>query len=52
MFGYLYFAQGFILSISTTVPYVYTKLPDYFTLSLFSLSSLPFSLKFITAPIL
>jgi hypothetical protein len=51
MLGYLYFAQGFIFSISTTVPYVYSKLPDYFTLSLFSLS-LPFSLKFITAPFL
>jgi hypothetical protein len=51
MIGYLYFAQGFILSIAGTMPYVYSELPDYFTLSLFSLSSLPFSFKFITAPI-
>lgn len=52
MIGYLYFAQGFVLSISSTTPYIYPELPDYFTLSLFSLSSLPFSLKFITAPLL
>lgn len=52
MIGYLYFAQGFILSISATMPYIYPELPDYFTLSLFSLSALPFSFKFVTAPLL
>jgi hypothetical protein len=52
MIGYLYFVQGFMLAIPGTVPYVYPNLPDYLTLSLFSLSTLPFSFKFLTAPIL
>lgn len=52
MIGYLYFMQGFILSLTGTVPYLYPELPDYFTLSLFSLSTIPFSLKFISAPLL
>lgn len=52
MFGYLYYMQGFILSISATIVYVYPTLPDYFTLSLFSLCLVPFSFKFITAPFL
>jgi hypothetical protein len=52
MIGYLYFMQGFVLSIAATVPFLYPDLPDYFTLSIFSLSSIPFSFKFVTAPIL
>ncbi len=52
MIGYLYFVQGFLLSISATTPYIYPELPDYFTLSLFSLAALPFSFKFVTAPML
>jgi hypothetical protein len=52
MIGYLYFIQGFLLAIPGTVPYVYPNLPDYLILSLFSLSTLPFSFKFLTAPIL
>jgi hypothetical protein len=52
MIGYLYFVQGFLLAIPGTVPYVYPNLPDYLVLSVFSLSTLPFSLKFLTAPIL
>lgn len=52
MIGYLYFMQGFILSFAGTAPYLYPELPDYFTLSLFSLAAIPFSLKFISAPLL
>jgi len=39
-----------ILAVSATMPYIYPELPDYITLSLFSLATLPYSLKFITAP--
>lgn len=52
MIGYLYFIQGVILSIPSSMPYVYPSLPDYRTLSMFSLVALPFSLKFLTAPML
>ena len=37
-----------ILAVSATMPYIYPELPDYITLSLFSLATLPYSLKFIT----
>jgi len=52
MIGFLYFSQGFIFAISATTPYTYPTLPDYITLSLFTLSPLSYSLKFVTAPIL
>ena len=37
-----------ILAVAGTMPYIYPELPDYITLSLFSLATLPYSLKFIT----
>lgn len=52
MIGFLYFFQGFVFAISATTPYTYSTLPDYITLSLFTLSPLSYSFKFVTAPIL
>ena len=48
---YLYFLQGLVSSVAGTVIYIYPELPDYYTLSLFTLSSLPYSLKFLSSPI-
>jgi hypothetical protein len=52
MVGYLEFAQGCVYAIAGTIPYAYKNLPDYFTLSIFMMCTLPFALKFITAPLL
>lgn len=52
MIGYLYFIQGTIISVTINMPYIYPELPSYDIISLFSIALLPFSFKFITAPIL
>lgn len=51
MFGYMYFLEGLLNSLAVTVPYIYPELPNYVILSYFSLSSIPFSFKFVTAPL-
>ena len=45
--GYLYFIQGVLLSLPSTMPLVYETLPGYSVLSLFSAAALPFSFKFL-----
>ena len=47
MFFYIYFMQGIIFSISSTMPYIYPKLPSYSQMSLFFASLFPWSLKFL-----
>jgi hypothetical protein len=50
MIAYLYFIQGVLLAIPSTMPFIYKNLPNYDVLSIFALSNIPFSLKFMTAP--
>jgi hypothetical protein len=47
LFSYLYFVQGAVLGVVGAMPYVYPSLPDVPTMALFSLASLPYSLKFL-----
>lgn len=48
--AYLYFIQGVVLVLPATMTLVYTELPPYTILCIFSASNLPFSTKFIVAP--
>ena len=45
--GYLYFIQGIIISLPGTMTIVYSNLPPYWILSLFSAATLSFSFKFL-----
>jgi hypothetical protein len=49
--GFLYFTQGIFLSFVSTIVYLYPQFPDAHTLSDFSIAILPFSFKFVTAPL-
>ncbi len=49
--SYLYCIQGIFLVLPSSIVLTYSEMPDYSTLSLFSLASLPFSFKFLYAPI-
>lgn len=49
--GYLYFIQGVFLVIPSTTTLTYKSMPDYGILSFFSMSIIPFSLKFLSAPL-
>lgn len=47
LFSYLYFIQGVIIGLVSTVPYVYPRLPDIDTMALFNSAALPYSFKFL-----
>lgn len=47
MCSYLYFMQGVIISLPSTMTLMYDKVPTYSILSVFSAALLPFSFKFI-----
>lgn len=49
--SFLYFIQGIFLVIPSTTVLTYNKLPAYDILGYFSSATLPFSLKFISAPL-
>jgi hypothetical protein len=49
--GFLYFTQGIYLSFISTIVYLYPIFPDAHVLSNFSIAALPFSFKYLTAPI-
>jgi hypothetical protein len=46
--AYLYFIQGFYLSLGGTIILLYPKYPEPSVLSHFSIAFLPFSFKYIT----
>ena len=50
--AFLYFLQGVYLVIPGTVILTYKQIPPYSILALFSFASLPFSFKFIAAPLI
>jgi hypothetical protein len=39
--------QGFFYGLYQSIPFSYQKIPNYRVLSMFSLSSIPFSVKFL-----
>ena len=49
--SYIYFIQGFYLSLGGTVVLLYSQYPSHDVLSHFSLVFMPFSFKYITAPL-
>lgn len=49
--GYIYFMQGVYLALVSTIVYVYPVFPSPDVLSNFSIAVLPFSFKYVTAPI-
>lgn len=50
--GFLYFLQGVYLVIPSTMTLTYKAMPSYSILSLFSMALLPFSFKFVAAPLI
>ena len=49
---YLYFVQGVFLNIPSTIVMTYKEIPNYSILGYFSIILLPFSCKFISAPVI
>ena len=49
--AYVYFIQGFYIKLGSTVTLLYPTYPSLTVLSYFSMIYLPFSLKFLTAPL-
>lgn len=49
--SYLYFIQGVFLVIPSTTTLTYKQLPGYEILGFFAMATLPFSCKFISAPL-
>ena len=49
--AYIYFIQGFYLSLGGTVALLYPEYPSHTVLSHFSIVFLPFSFKYLTAPL-
>ena len=52
LIGFLYFVQGIILSLPGSIILTYPVLPNYNILSWFAACSLPFSFKFVSAPLI
>lgn len=50
--SYLYLVQAVCVSAGFTMPLTYDVLPEYSVLSLWAAGSLPFSFKFLIAPVL
>lgn len=50
--SYLYFIQGVYLALPATIPMIYKEMPSYDILAFFSAAVLPFSFKFISAPLI
>lgn len=52
MFVYLYLIQGIVVSFGATMPYIYSELPNYEVVSIFTTIAIPFSFKFLTGTFL
>lgn len=52
MFGSMYYIQGALLALPLTMILVYEELPPQWLISLFVASKFPFSLKFLSAPLI
>ena len=50
--AFLYFIQGVFLVIPGTMILTYKQIPSYDILALFSFATLPFSFKFMAAPLI
>ena len=49
---FLYFIQGIFLNVPSTIVLTYKQMPSYAILGYFSIAILPFSCKFISAPLI
>lgn len=47
LFSYLYIIQGVVSGFASTMPYIYSELPDVSTMAIFNSANLPFSFKFL-----
>jgi len=50
--AYLYFIQGVFLNLPGTTVLTYQKMPSYGILAYFSFAIMPFSFKFVSAPLI
>ena len=50
--AYLYFIQGVFLYVPSTTVLTYKTMPSYGILGFFSFAIIPFSFKFISAPLI